>query len=83
MSLNHPPGEITHLVAEIHEQQFSLEQEADEKATMHFSWTIRFKTKPKETACGGLLNEAYVKKTSVSGGCRMNFSIPISASLAL
>lgn len=36
MSLNHPPGETTHLVAEIHEQQFSLEQEADEKASMHF-----------------------------------------------
>ena len=40
-SLNHPLGEITHLVAQVHEQQFSLEQEADEKATTYFrvgSW---------------------------------------------
>lgn len=40
-SLNHPPGEITHLVAQIHEQQFSLEQEAEGRATMYFrvgSW---------------------------------------------
>ena len=31
-SLNHPPGGITRLVAQIHEQKFWLEQEADKKA---------------------------------------------------
>lgn len=45
-SLNHSPGEIALLVAHIHKQQFSLEQEADEKATMYFrarSWTYNQK----------------------------------------